>query len=89
MPSAGWSTGAAKPKRASSSIMAIKRAYRTAFRSGLKAQEAIETLRREHKDLPEALQLADFMANTKRGVLLDASRHKKRKGDAPEGTEEV
>lgn len=68
--------------------LALKRAYRIAFRESLKAPEAIAKLESELGDSKEAQQIARFMKASKRGVLLDAGRLKAKKaksvGDAAE-----
>lgn len=67
--------------------MALKRAYRMAFREGLKPAEAVAKL--EQMASNEAKQIAAFMKASKRGVLLDAARLKSKKakgiGEAAEG----
>ena len=61
-------------------MSALKKAYRAAFRGGLRTPEAVQLLRTEFKDTKEAQQLADFLsAPTKRGFLQDSSRRRKGK----------
>lgn len=59
--------------------MALKRAYRAAFRSGVKPKDALATLKKDFADQPAVLQLADFIAaSTARGILLDAGVKRRR-----------
>ena len=70
--------------------MALKRAYRHAFRSGIKPKEAVAKLRVDFKDQPVVLQMADFIANaSSRGVLPDASRVKRRRGKGGDSEPEM
>jgi len=55
---------------AARTITDLKRAYRLLFRSGLPRAEAQERVRRECKDCPEALELAEFFGSSQRGVLV-------------------
>jgi UDP-N-acetylglucosamine acyltransferase len=52
----------------------LKRLYHLLFRQGHKLQEAIDQARRLFSSEP-ALVLIDFVANSKRGVCRDTSRH--------------
>ena len=69
--------------------MAMKRAYRIAFREGLKPIEAVSKLEKDLAASKEAQQIAAFIKASKRGVLLDAGRLKSKKakgiGEAAEG----
>jgi len=49
-------------------IAALRRAYKTLFQSKLLARDAIEKIRAEQADSPEALAMADFVAASERGV---------------------
>lgn len=53
----------------SDTIMQIKRAYKALYRSGNRAEEAVEVLREMQKDTPEIALLADFVASSERGIL--------------------
>ena len=70
--------------------MAMKRAYRIAFRESKKPADAVGRLETEFKDSKEAQQIAAFIKASKRGVLLDGGRLKKKAnrgaGDPAEGT---
>ncbi len=63
-------------------ILALKKAYRAAFRAGKKTPEAIAVLRADFPGVKEVQQLADFMEKKgPRGMLVDASvRRGGRKG---------
>lgn len=50
-------------------IMAIRRAYKVLYRSGNRAEEAVEKLNEMAKDTPEISLLADFVANSQRGIV--------------------
>ncbi len=50
-------------------ILQIKRAYKVLYRSGLRAEEAVEQLNEMAKDTPEVQLLADFVANAPRGII--------------------
>ncbi len=67
--------------------LAMKRAYRRAFRSGLSTKDAIAALRTEFAEIPEVKQIADFLEASKRGVLKDSSVRRKSKRGAPEEAE--
>ena len=51
------------------SVMAIKRAYRTLYRSGLTLEEAREKIGSEVAAHPELGLLVDFLARSNRGIL--------------------
>lgn len=53
----------------SSAIMAIKRAYKTIFRSGLTSAEAIEELTIAAADEPKIQPLIDFLTASTRGII--------------------
>jgi UDP-N-acetylglucosamine acyltransferase len=48
----------------------LKHAFRLLFNSHLTTSEAAERLRLEYGDLPEVVQLLDFVASSRRGVLV-------------------
>ena len=50
-------------------IMQIRRAYKVLYRSGNRAEEAVEQLREMAVDTPEVGELADFVANSQRGIV--------------------
>ena len=50
-------------------IRKIKDAYKVIFRQQLKAHEAVDRLREEFTDCPEVLYMADFVAESERGIL--------------------
>ncbi len=56
----GWS---------SSTIAAIKRAYKTLYKSGLRLEEARQVLEQMAQETPEIQLLADFVAQTERGIV--------------------
>jgi len=51
------------------SVSAIKRAYKTLYRSGLALSEAQSTIAAEAASQPELQALADFLAVTGRGII--------------------
>ena len=51
------------------SIEALKRAYKTIYRSGLGQEEALRELEAQAKDCAEVRSLMDFLAASKRGVV--------------------
>ena len=53
----------------SDTIQQIKRAYKVIYRSGLKAEEAVEQLNKLAEQTPEVKIMADFVANAPRGIL--------------------
>ncbi len=53
----------------SPSIMAIKRAYKTVYKSGLKLEEALAGLAGEREAVPELGVLLDFLAQPGRGIV--------------------
>ena len=50
------------------SITALKRAYRTLYRSGLAFAEARSTLERQASEVPEVRPFVEFLADSKRGL---------------------
>ena len=53
----------------SASIMAIKRAYKAVYKSGLKLDEANAVIAAEKATVPELLPFADFLAQSGRGIV--------------------
>ncbi len=51
------------------SIMALKRAYRTLYRSKLTVDEAMRELEKQSVEAPEVRAIVDFMATSTRGIL--------------------
>ena len=49
-------------------VSELKRAYRLLFQSKLLARDAVERIRKEIADSPQALAMADFVATSERGV---------------------
>jgi UDP-N-acetylglucosamine acyltransferase len=69
-------------------ILGLKRAYKLAFRSGLKVPEAVPKLKSEFASVPEVQQFAEFLGGAgARGVLQDAGKMRHKAGAAPEGSE--
>lgn len=50
-------------------ILAIKRAYKAIYRSGLKVEEAAAEIRAMAEATPEVAVMADFIENSPRGIL--------------------
>ncbi len=50
-------------------IMQIRRAYKVIYRNGNRAEEAVEQLLEMAKDTPEIQIMADFVANSARGII--------------------
>ena len=50
-------------------LRALRGAYKTVFRSGLKADEAIEKLCNDGAEVPEILALAEFIRASSRGIV--------------------
>ena len=50
-------------------IAALKRAYKTLYKSGLTFAEARQSLEQESKDSPEVRALAQFLATSTRGIV--------------------
>ncbi|MEN3033807.1 MAG: acyl-ACP--UDP-N-acetylglucosamine O-acyltransferase [Aquificaceae bacterium] len=53
-------------------ISALKRAYRTIFRSGLTKEQAFKIIEEEYLKFPEVRDMVNFVKNSKRGVTRDA-----------------
>ncbi len=53
----------------SAGIMAIKRAYKTVYKSGLKLEEALAALAPEVEKVAELAPFADFLAQPGRGII--------------------
>ncbi|MGE5467269.1 MAG: acyl-ACP--UDP-N-acetylglucosamine O-acyltransferase [Ignavibacteria bacterium] len=53
----------------SPTIMAIKRAYKTLYKAGLKLDEAVAGLSTEREKVPELGPLVDFLAQPGRGIV--------------------
>lgn len=51
------------------SILAIKRAYKTLYKSGLALEEAREAIRNQVAECPELQLLVDFLATATRGII--------------------
>ena len=64
---------------------ALKQAYRTFFFEGLSLKDAVERIRREQADFPEAVHLADFIAASQRGICRP--RGTSDADEAPDGHE--
>lgn len=56
----------------SQSISALKKAYKTIWRSGLERNEALEQVDAEHGSVPEVANLLAFIRSSERGLLCDA-----------------
>lgn len=56
-------------------INALKKAYRTIFRSGLMREEALDKALAEYPDVPEVARLVEFMRTSVRGITADAGRN--------------
>jgi len=57
-------------------ISKLKKAFKIAFRSSLKIEDAVRRIRSELSDTPEALRFADFLATSRRGTArVSLSRH--------------
>jgi UDP-N-acetylglucosamine acyltransferase len=64
-------------------ILRLKRAFKIAFRSSLRIQEAAEKIRTEMADTPEAIKFADFLVTSRRGMArVSLSRHSFRTNSA-------
>jgi len=50
-------------------IAALKRAYRTLYRSGLGLEEATRELRAQSEECAEVLEMVEFLARSSRGIL--------------------
>ena len=57
-------------------ILNLKRAFKIAFRSSLRVEQAVQKIRAEIPGVPEALKFAEFLATSKRGTArVSLSRH--------------
>jgi UDP-N-acetylglucosamine acyltransferase len=57
-------------------IRHLKRAFKLAFRSSLRVEQAVEKIRAEMGHSPEALRFAEFLATSRRGTArVSLSRH--------------
>lgn len=57
-------------------IMQLKKAFKIAFRSSLQIAQAVEKIRAEMSNVPEAQKFADFLATSRRGMArVSLSRH--------------
>ena len=57
-------------------ILHLKRAFRIAFRSSLKIEQAVEKIRGEMDGIAAAMNFADFLATSRRGIArVSLSRH--------------
>ncbi len=63
-------------------ILALKGAYKTVFRSGLTLKEAVARLRAELPGVPEVEHLAAFLEESKRGVTRPAVAGEKREEES-------
>jgi UDP-N-acetylglucosamine acyltransferase len=64
-------------------ILQLKRAFKIAFRSSLRIQDAAEKIRTEMAGTPEAVKFADFLVTSKRGMArVSLSRHSFRTNSA-------
>jgi UDP-N-acetylglucosamine acyltransferase len=50
-------------------IAALKKAYKTLYKSGLTLADAKEELARQASDAPEVREMVDFLATSTRGIL--------------------
>jgi UDP-N-acetylglucosamine acyltransferase len=53
----------------SAAVMAIKRAYKSLYKSGLSLEDAKEAILEQAVDHPELNTLADFLSHTQRGII--------------------
>ncbi len=61
-------------------IITLKKAFKMAFRSSLQISQAVQKIRTEMADCPEALRFAEFLATSRRGTArVSLSRHAFRK----------
>lgn len=57
-------------------IVGLKRAFKIAFRSGLRIDQAVDRIKLEMSHIPEAHTFADFLTTSKRGMArVSLSRH--------------
>ncbi len=62
-------------------ISKLKTAFKIVFRSSLKMSEAVERIRQEMSDVPEALRFADFVAVSPRGVARPSIGRQRFRGE--------
>jgi UDP-N-acetylglucosamine acyltransferase len=61
-------------------VSTLKKAFKIAFRSSLSCSQAAEKIRSEFADTPEAVNFAEFLATSRRGIArVSMSRHTFRK----------
>ena len=63
------SKGLSRRGFSAAAIAAIKRAYRTLYRSGLGLEEALRDLQGQAAEFPEVRRFVDFIAGSKRGII--------------------
>lgn len=71
-PAAPYGTNSEGLKRrgfSSAAVMAIKRAYKTLYKSGLTLEQAKEAILEQAVAHPELHMLADFLSHTQRGII--------------------
>jgi UDP-N-acetylglucosamine acyltransferase len=51
------------------SVMAVRRAYKTIYKSGLKLDEACAAIATDVVEIPELAPLLDFLAHSERGII--------------------
>jgi UDP-N-acetylglucosamine acyltransferase len=57
-------------------IRQLKKAFKIAFRSSLRMEQAVQKICTDMADIPEALRFADFLATSRRGTArVSLSRH--------------
>lgn len=57
-------------------ILKLKRAFKLAFRSGIRVEEAARRIKDEMGDTPEAVKFADFLITSRRGMArVSLTRH--------------
>lgn len=61
--------GLRRLKLPSASVTAVRTAFRTIWHSDLPRQEALDKAAAEFSDVPEVLEIVDFVRNSPRGVL--------------------
>ncbi len=50
-------------------ILAIRRAYKILYKSGMKLEQALEVIRGMAEQTPQLVQLVDFLADNERGIV--------------------
>jgi len=62
-------------------ILKLKKAFKIAFRSSLRVEDAVQRIKAEMPDVPEAIKFADFLVTSRRGTArVSLSRHAFRAG---------